>query len=346
VNENPRKRLGDLLSEGFKGRSLRGAWRDLNHRLTGHHALEVSWEAFRQWCAGLAFPSTRLRQDTLGDVVGGDIGKAIRCLSAPAFRNFAYGLMKGRQMGTHSLRKKKQPRDFPGVGIRDGAGHTVRKAVIVCVTCGERAYHLRRGAMESEDFFTKDGWLVGSSAKGDKCPECKKVIHMKEHKKDAVQAVQEVVEETPRTQTGTERAVIAMKIAENFDEKEARYQSGWSDIKIAGELDLPLDWVHAEREHLYPGSIGDNPDTVEFISSLTLLKEGQSAFDKRVDKLSSTVADNDGLLRRLEDAQREARQESARVVEDRDKFRHELNRLNEIAENFPRPFQARASEGR
>ena len=226
-----RERLSQLMRRGLAGRSLRGVWRDLNGRLAERKVSQVSWESFLQWYEGKAFPLTKLRQELLGVVIHGECGDAIYNLQPPPFRAYARGV------AMMSTTRRKQ-RDFPIMPIRDGAGRTVQKAMIVCSQCSECAYHLRRGEMDTDHYFEKEGWLVGGDPASDKCPQCRKVVHMKEHKPTPVTFPVAAAAAKPaaaaRPQTGTDRLLIGMKIGDNFDEPAARYRSGWSDAKVAG----------------------------------------------------------------------------------------------------------------
>lgn len=236
-------------------------------------------------------------------------------------------------MSTISRRKQ---REFQIMPYRDDGGRTVLKAMITCSQCAECAYHLRRGNLDTDLYFEKEGWLVGGDPASDKCPQCRKVVHMKEHKKpDAAPAP------VQRQKTGTHRLLIGMKIGDSFDEDTARYRSGWSDVKIATELELPIDWVKAEREHLYPGSNGDNPDADTFIRELTILNDTHSAYEKRAAELAASVHAAEGLFKQLAEAQGAVRAESARLAAERDKFKTGLQKLLDLAETFPSPFEHR-----
>jgi hypothetical protein len=324
---NVRQRLGELMQAGLGGRSLRGAWRDFNRRLAEHNGGQVSWEAFLEWENGTTFPATALRQKLLGDVVGGTMGHKIQNLLPPAFRGYAQALMKDRDMSS-SKHGVNRVREFPSVMFRDGGGQTIRKAMIACVVCNEHAFHHRRGNMDSDTYFEKEGWLVGSNAKGDKCPACRKVVHMK---------TRVIVEPTPQPQqpppqaTGADRVLIGMTISDNFDEAAARYRSGWSDVRVAETLGKPIEWVRVEREHLYLGSNGDNPDADALVAELTALHDSQSAFDKRTERLARTAADTEALFKKLQEAQQTLRVEVSHLNEDRDKIRERMERLLGVA---------------
>jgi hypothetical protein len=234
---------------------------------------------------------------------------------------------------------KHKQRDFPIMPLRDGGGRTVLKAMIICSQCADAAYHLRRGTMEPEQYFEKEGWFVGTTPAADKCPQCKKVVHMKEHKKpDAVASVAAPVEAVAeRKKTGTDRVLIGMRIAESFDEAEGRYKSGCSDVQIADDVKMPVEWVSAEREHLYPGSSGDNPDTAAFVREVTILQTNHTLYEKRLEKLTASVCTSEGKFKELQELQTLIRKEQAHFGEDRDKFKAGLQRLLDLADTLPHP---------
>jgi hypothetical protein len=324
MSEDARALLGGYMRRGLHGRSKRGAWKDFNCRMAEHGLESVSWDAFQSWYRGATFPLTALRQQLLAAVVHGEDGNAIRHLQAPPFRAYAHGVVM-------STTRRKQ-REFPVVPFRDEAGRTVQKAMIVCCKCGGVAYHLRRGEMDNDHYFEKEGWLVGAAPASDKCPMCRKVVHMKEHKQPAAAAAPVVPQ--PRTQTGTDRLLVGMQIGENFDEAAGRYRSGWSDVMVAEKLDMPIEWVKAEREHLYPGSNGDNPDADRFIAELTALRDDHGAFDKKAAMLARTAADTETLFKQLHEAQQSLRVEVSHLTDDRDKIRDRMERLLGVAQSI------------
>jgi len=341
--DDPRDRLRHLMRRGLGGRNLKGAWRDLNVRLMRQRSETVAFDTFCNWYEGLTFPKTRLFQNALGDVVGHDEGEAIRAIADPPFRHYRHGCSRPPEPGPDKMSHHglKKVRTFPLEPLRDGGGRTVMHATIICVQCGTREHHLQRGSVNATEFFEKAGWQVGTKPEGDKCPLCRKVIVMKEHRKEtpAVEPVAApTTEAPPRQMTGSERTIIARYVIDNFDEPLNQYMTGWSDSRIARELDVPCPWVRDERLHFFKDSIGEDPNIDLYLDKLRGLEARLPDMDSAEQSLYTTVAKIDQHLKGIEEEQRKLRLEVNKFSQDRAWLRAEVAHMKDIETTLPPPF--------
>lgn len=192
--------------------------------------------------------------------------------------------------------------DFPMVPVREADGRMVKCMMITCAECGATATRRRTNGF-ADDQFRKMGWAVGSKASHDRCPEClqRKVINMSEHKKSTARP--EPVE-APQSAPGREDGrLISRAIEDHWDAPLAGYKVGWSDVKMAEDLGVPLDWVKMIRERDFGGS-GEDPTIQQFIAEQIGIRQeitGLSSLIGMVEtKIKNTVAVQTDLEKQLD----------------------------------------------
>jgi hypothetical protein len=171
----------------------------------------------------------------------------------------------------------KRRRAFLLFSRPDESGRMVKQARITCATCGASYHHLRRGTMDSAEYFTRRGWEVGNNEKHDRCPACienakGKVVNMADHKK----AESAAPAEGERTMTRDEGRILSRTIEDHWDEAGGCYQIGWSDTKLAADNGVPAEWVKAIRERDFGGT-GEDPTFALFVAQQLEVKREMSA---------------------------------------------------------------------
>jgi hypothetical protein len=342
--DNPRDTLRHLMRAGLAGRNLAGVCRALNRRLAEHHNDTVAFETFIHWYEGDSFPRSRVVQNTLGDIVGGAEGEAIKAIADPAFRNYRSSRPASSESGRcdmshHGLKKE---RTFALEPLRDGSGKMVMHSVIVCVQCGTREHHLRRSGVNSLEHFERAGWQVGTKPEGDKCPHCRKVIAMKEHRREPAETAPPASDAPPRQKTPLEKTTIARYVIDNFDE-EKRYKPGWNDTRISKELNVPCQWVSDERLHFYPDSVGEDPNIDIYLEKLRGLEARLPDIDRMEEALIASAAKIDIRQKEIEEDQKKLRKDVGKFTQDRDWIRSEIKKMQEVEATLRVPFDQRKS---
>lgn len=166
--------------------------------------------------------------------------------------------MSSREFAFHQVVEDGQPR---------------MAATIVCA-CGNRDTFVNQARMQLAPaaparWFTEKGWHVGSKPKGDKCPYCRALsassIKLKLVPKE------EPVSQTPapKEMTREDRGVIFAKLGDVYQGKG--YVAGWTDTKVAEDLNVPLLWVREVRDLFY-GTDAGNPEIEELLAKTSLLR--------------------------------------------------------------------------
>lgn len=103
------------------------------------------------------------------------------------------------------------------------------------------------------------GWVMGHRRRHDLCPKCasKKASSPKvERIADYLATLPNKKEpamqtEQPRKPSRDEKRLIVLAIEDHYDDKLHGYAEGWSDDKIATDLNVPRKWVSDLREEFY-----------------------------------------------------------------------------------------------
>jgi hypothetical protein len=330
-----REQLAQLIRMGLRGRIYERIVAEMNKRLiaAGHPPLTVS--AFKQWACGLTFPSTKIRQEILGEVIGGESGEAIRRLKAPPFRYWRAGYRKSEE--NMSIGHNQSKRVFPTVREAHGDDRLVAQAVIVCAQCGARETRVRTGTENDEDAFRKKGWTVHRrNPAGDYCPSCStKEQPMKEDKPQLkvvpVEAAATVpAEVTIREMSKVDGRLISREVEDHWDMAAERYQPGWGDTALAEHLGVPVEWVREIRERDF-GGVGEDMALQEAIARQVRITEGLSAYDADMAVLKKKFADHQAVIV-------EIRIDIDKLDSKRVSLRQEEHTLSRALEAIQRPF--------
>lgn len=159
-------------------------------------------------------------------------------------------------------------RDFPRTSIIRG-DRPVHAYQITC-SCGahhEIAANTHSGNRSIEDLnrkFQQAGWLVGSRAGADRCPDC--IALDRARKTPALKLVEKPVD-APRQMTNEDRFLITSKLIEVHQGPGGRYKPGWTDAKLAEDLNAPRAWVAEVRK-----GMGMEEGNEEIVATVTEAK--------------------------------------------------------------------------
>lgn len=109
--------------------------------------------------------------------------------------------------------------------------------------------------------FSNLGWDLGRNAEHDVCPQCVSK-HKLSYQKSGETIMSNVTlsnvkAEAPAVMTKEDRRIIFAKIDENYLDEMNGYSGGWTDEKIAKDLNIPRAWVFQIREDNFGPEIGE-----------------------------------------------------------------------------------------
>lgn len=130
------------------------------------------------------------------------------------------------------------------------------------------------------------GWVMSQRRRNDLCPKCasKKAARPKVERIADYLATLPIKKEPamqteqPRKPSRDEKRLIVLAIEDHYDDKVRSYAAGWSDDKIAADLNVPRKWVSDLREEFY-GPVVD-PELADLerkVASLTVDLEAANA---------------------------------------------------------------------
>lgn len=106
------------------------------------------------------------------------------------------------------------------------------------------------------------GWAVGLNASHDVCPECrgigrrtKKTTEPETIDMSNVTPIKHA--DAPPVMTKEDRRIIFSKIDEHYVDETSGYSDGWSDEKVAKDLNVPRAWVSQIREDNFGPEVGE-----------------------------------------------------------------------------------------
>ncbi len=157
-------------------------------------------------------------------------------------------------------------------------GHARSGYRIKCSECKEEGTIIASGWTGSlpesaiEKKFSQKGWTVGKAAHADICSNCmaKKRVRL------TVVAEQKPVAEKPREMSREDKRLIFGKIDGVYLDEKRGYEDGWSDLRVANDLGVPLAWVRGIRE----ADFGAEGLSAEARTSLTELKDYREKLER------------------------------------------------------------------
>lgn len=103
-----------------------------------------------------------------------------------------------------------------------------------------------------EKKFQQKGWYVGNRPSKDLCPDCKQparkapILTIVKEEPPPMAIVQPVIAKA--TMQREDRRIILAKLQDVYVDEETGYDAGWSDLKVAEDLGVPVAWVESLRE--------------------------------------------------------------------------------------------------
>lgn len=203
-------------------------------------------------------------------------------------------------------------RTFPLVSIRR-ADYGPRQSAqeITCAVCGERDQVVNASGLKimppvmAARKFRDAGWVVGTSQKDDRCPNCSRRSAPPRKLKDR-EAMPTVEKSTTSVGVRSTDAVLARKICddllmEHLDLEARTYQTGWSDERIAKESGWSVEAVKRRREADY-FQIAEaiRPEEVAIIAKS--LVEGMTAIATSVERLGAVALEEVAARQALQQA--------------------------------------------
>lgn len=109
-------------------------------------------------------------------------------------------------------------------------------------------------------YFRKHGWLVGRTARQDRCPD----HHRQRRANPKVSIMDKPQAAEPRTMTREDRRIIMAKLDDVYASETDGYVAPWTDSAVARDLGVPRAWVSEMREEFY-GPAMSNAEFDEFL---------------------------------------------------------------------------------
>jgi hypothetical protein len=145
------------------------------------------------------------------------------------------------------------------------------------------------------------GWVMGHRRRHDLCHDCAakkasrpKVERLAHYQKQIVESDTMKLAEPPRQPTREEKRLIVLAIEDHYDDKARGYTDGWSDEKVATDLNVPRKWVSDLREEFYGPAIDP-----ELAALDRQVKELQAAFASAADHLNDLRAKLNDVRERI-----------------------------------------------
>ena len=187
-------------------------------------------------------------------------------------------------------------------------GQSKRGVRARCMHCGKKEEILAngsRGRGADDDVIERDithkfekiGWKIGKNLHSNVCPEHReKIMEKKIIPSDKVVLMSSAAIPAPRGPTRDEKRIIFQKVDEMYVGETVGYSKGWSDERVAKDLNVPIAWVSAIREENF------GPDIDEV--SVAIMKEAKSLIEEVRETVRSLNARADEIEKAIADFQR------------------------------------------
>jgi hypothetical protein len=155
---------------------------------------------------------------------------------------------------------------FKRTTLKGEDGRLLPKKTIVCSACGVEDSVASTFTEESaKASFTHKGWSVAKKRHDDLCSDCAAKRCKKHKADDSVQAQTGILEEDmshvdvqplvhadePRKATIAQKRLISEKLDDVYPVPDKGYINGYTDEKLAKELNMPRAWVTERRVDMY-----------------------------------------------------------------------------------------------
>lgn len=185
---------------------------------------------------------------------------------------------------------KKSERGFPAVRL---PGSSAFGVIVECGGCGATDSYATATAGGSHKpaeaiarAFRGRGWLIGNTAKKDRCPACSGRRKHSSKEKQSMGMMNEAAvvdikapkpgasEAPPREMTREDRRIIFAKLEEVYVDERTGYTAGWNDHRVAEDLNCPRAWVEVIRdENFGPQKAEQSAEVVELRARLDAIAE-------------------------------------------------------------------------
>lgn len=206
-------------------------------------------------------------------------------------------------------------RKFYPVAIRrSDAGPSQRAAETVCSLCGDKGHIIMANGTSYPPEVVKRkfeyvGWSVDARREGhDICPKCIKIEKDKRAAaKVAAREEKTVVEmtsqrvpprEPPREMTRDDRRLIFVRLNEVYESETTGYSAGFTDKRVADELNVPQAWVVTVRDENFgplrdSGELRDIGEKIDGVcrdrdalkAAIEACQKGLATLNGRIDEL-------------------------------------------------------------
>jgi hypothetical protein len=121
-------------------------------------------------------------------------------------------------------------------------------------------------------------------------------IRTSEGWKDPPEPVKPILEESAERSMGREdRRVIWAKLEEVYADEATGYKPGWSDGRVARDLNVPLSWVTVVRDENF-GALPDNPEIRIIVEEARVLLDMINAQVEKAYRLLTSVNEINGVI--------------------------------------------------
>ncbi len=140
--------------------------------------------------------------------------------------------------------------------------------------------------------FRQLGWEVGKNRSHDTCPACvaKRKIKLTVVAENKDMGLKDLAAQLPKAMSREDKRLIFGKIDGVYLDEKRGYENGWSDLKVAEDLGVPLAWVKTVREADF-GPEGLSADARTVLSELTAHKERMERVSTEIAKLSREMTE-------------------------------------------------------
>lgn len=170
--------------------------------------------------------------------------------------------------------------------------------------CGNQDIGAKSAKQLIAQKFERKGWTVGRRPDDDLCPSCTALAERRSAKLVLVSKEDPMPEpvklkaaEAPRQPTREEKRICMEFIRERYDEKSERYLDGWTDHKIATDLNVPRAWVAEIRDEWF-GAEGGNAEIDKLLAETDKLRFQLKDTEERYGKELTALANSMTVLMR------------------------------------------------
>lgn len=158
---------------------------------------------------------------------------------------------------------------------------------IICSACGKSGEISCSNGKSSisqstaDQAFHRRGWQIGKDRNKDLCPDCQAkprpltLVDIVSKPTPATALGEQLMEkivvpaiaETPREMSRSDRQIIFAKLSDVYVNDKTGYADGWSDQRVASDLNCPVVWVSKTRDEFF-GPENSNPELRQLLAKI------------------------------------------------------------------------------